>query len=96
MDLQRASDQTIVEAAVANSELVVTHDLDFGTILAFSGRAKPSVIIFRVQPLSAEHMHERLLRHWSGIAPALEQGAIVTVEGRSIRIRTLPIRRESK
>jgi len=46
-DLVRADDQEIVEIARTTGEVILTHDLDFGRILAFSGQAAPSVIIFR-------------------------------------------------
>lgn len=32
-----------------NSETILTHDLDYGHLLAFSGETAPSVIIFRLR-----------------------------------------------
>jgi predicted nuclease of predicted toxin-antitoxin system len=36
-------------AAKAGGEVIVTHDLDYGHLLAFSGEADQSVIIFRLR-----------------------------------------------
>jgi predicted nuclease of predicted toxin-antitoxin system len=47
--LERAEDPGIIAAARAGGEIIVTHDLDYGHLLAFSGEAGPSVIIFRVR-----------------------------------------------
>jgi predicted nuclease of predicted toxin-antitoxin system len=44
----RTSDESILEIARQNDEIIITHDLDFGTSLAFSGLNKPSVILFRI------------------------------------------------
>jgi predicted nuclease of predicted toxin-antitoxin system len=46
--LARAADTEIIKAAKAADEVIVTHDLDYGHLLAFSGEAAPSVIMFRV------------------------------------------------
>jgi predicted nuclease of predicted toxin-antitoxin system len=47
--LARAEDPEIIVAAKAGGEVIVTHDLDYGNLLAFSGEAHPWVIIFRVR-----------------------------------------------
>jgi len=50
---ERSSDQTILNEARENEEVILTHDLDFGTLLAFSKTAKPSVIIFRIEKINS-------------------------------------------
>jgi len=52
----RASDAAIVEEARRNNENILTNDLDYGHLLAVSGQARPSVIIFRMGNVSAERM----------------------------------------
>jgi len=68
---------------------ILTHDLDYGKILYFSGMTSPSVIILRLRDVSVEHVGA-VLRH---ILPRLENdlraGAIVTVEEGSVRVRSL-------
>ncbi|MCS6937273.1 MAG: DUF5615 family PIN-like protein [Candidatus Bipolaricaulota bacterium] len=45
----QASDVAIMEEAKANHEVIVTHDLDYGHLLAFSSAPSPSVIIFSLR-----------------------------------------------
>ena len=47
--LSDASDEAIVEAARKAGETILTHDLDYGSLLAFSGEPSPSVVIFRLR-----------------------------------------------
>ncbi|MBI5500380.1 MAG: DUF5615 family PIN-like protein [Deltaproteobacteria bacterium] len=89
--LARASDSAIVDAAAANAEAIVTHDLDFGPLLALSGRSAPSVVILRLRDCSPEHLAVHLVRALPEIAPALVHGAIVVLEEGSVRIRDLPV-----
>lgn len=86
-----ATDFEIVDFARANDETIITHDLDYGTILAFSGEAKPSVIIFRVLPIGIEIFYTMLQLNWKKIEQPLTDGAIVIFENDALRIRKLPI-----
>jgi predicted nuclease of predicted toxin-antitoxin system len=52
-----ANDETIMQWAGANGYIVVTTDLDFGSILAASGEAKPSVVQFRPGQVQALAKH---------------------------------------
>ena len=88
-----AEDIEIVSIAKKNEEIIFTHDLDYGTILAFSGDTKPSVIIFRIHQISAEIFYEFLHNHWDIIETPLKEGAIVVFEKENIRIRKLPIKK---
>jgi len=59
--MARARDSAIVEKARESGEVIVTHDLDYGYLLAFSGQQSPSVIITSTpqhtsrQPVSPHH-----------------------------------------
>ena len=91
--LLEAEDHEIVAAAKAAGEAVLTHDLDFGSLLAFSGDSRPSVLILRQRNLHPERLYESLHRtegRWLG---ALEQGAVVILEEGALRVRNLPIDR---
>jgi predicted nuclease of predicted toxin-antitoxin system len=92
--LGRAADPEIIEAAKVAGETIVTHDLDYGHLLAFSGDAGPSVIIFRTRSTHPDELFRRLTECWAEIEDALQQGAIVTVEDTTARIRMLPMVRE--
>lgn len=91
--MDRASDAAIVEEAKANHEVIVTHDLDYGHILAFSGAPSPSVIIFRLRNTHSDNLYARLMSVWSEIERPLQDGAIVILEDAALRIRTLPLKR---
>jgi predicted nuclease of predicted toxin-antitoxin system len=92
--LARAEDPEIITAARAAGEVIITHDLDYGHLLAFSGEANPSVIILRVRNTHPDALGRRLTECWPDIDDALRRGAIVTVEDAAVRIRLLPIVRD--
>lgn len=89
--LASAPDEQIVAEARRTREVIITHDLDYGAILAFSGEDAPSVIIIR---MANAHPH-RLVTRLSAVLPdvdrALSEGAIVVLEDSAARVRRLPI-----
>ncbi|GET36003.1 DUF5615 family PIN-like protein [Microseira wollei] len=52
--LERLEDSLILEKARLEGRIVLTFDLDFGDLLAASGDALPSVIIFRQAEYNTE------------------------------------------
>ena len=86
------SDIEIVEMAKRNEEIILTHDLDFGQILTFSGEPSPSVIIFRISKVNAEVFFGLLEDNLEKIEGDLLSGAIVIFKSNSIRIRRLPVK----
>src|SRR5262249_32527649 len=52
----RAEDSVVMAWALANGYVVFTHDMDFGTILALTHAAGPSVLQVRGQNVLPEHM----------------------------------------
>lgn len=89
--LDRASDAEILEKARYEGRIVLTHDLDFGDLLAASGAVLPSVIIFRLPIMRPETVSRYLEVLLEGYAAELARGAIVSVGERRIRLRLLPI-----
>ena len=89
--LVTAEDHEIVELARSTGEVILTHDLDFGRILSFSGKAAPSVIIFRQTSTLPEHLARSLTRTEELWESAVSSGAIVILEDRKVRVRRLPI-----
>ena len=89
--LQRMADDKIFRKAIAENRVLLTFDLDFGEIVAFSGRQKAEVVLFRLQNTRTPHIIERLKVVLREAAAALEQGAVVVVEESRFRIRRLPI-----
>jgi predicted nuclease of predicted toxin-antitoxin system len=85
-----SSDEEIVDFARQSGEVIITHDLDFGTIMVFSGENKPSVIIFRIHLISPLVFFNLIKLNLSRIEESLRQGAIVVFEESNVRIRLLP------
>jgi len=92
--MAQASDVAIIEEAKENEEIIVTHDLDYGHLLAFSGEPMPSVIIFRLRNTHPDNLFTRIMGTWSEIEEPLLEGAIVALEDATFRVRKLPIAQE--
>lgn len=92
LGLGRLPDVAILAKALAEQRIILTHDLDFGDLLAVTQAALPSVIIFRLsdmRPIAVNHALDQVIeRHGS----ELQHGAIVIASDRRIRVRLLPIR----
>jgi predicted nuclease of predicted toxin-antitoxin system len=89
--MARASDAVIVKEAKTHQEVIITHDLDYGHLLAFSGEKAPSVIILRLKNSRPINLFSRLTAVWSLIEKPLFDGAIIVLEDFTVRIRELPI-----
>jgi len=89
--LAQASDSAIIAEAKARGEVIVTHDLDYGHLLAFSGSSGPSVVIIRLRNAAPTHVTARILESWNQIEKSLQESAIVTLEDAASRVRRLPI-----
>ena len=91
--LHRASDEDIVLKARREDRVILTVDLDFADLMAFSNEPKPSVIIFRMankSPASINAAFDRCLGEHQAL---LEAGVILSVSESAVRARTLPVRR---
>ncbi len=89
--MARASDAAILADAKGHQECIVTHDLDYGALLAFSGDSSPSVLIFRLRRVGPDSMYRRIMDSWREIEESLNSGAIVVIEESATRIRRLPL-----
>lgn len=86
-------DFKISSFAAGTNEVILTHDTDFGTILALSGDNRPSVILFRLQVARTADFMNILNKYLPQIESALETGALVIIDDNKIRIRSLPLLR---
>ena len=89
--LAAAADEKIVAEAKRTQEVIITHDLDYGGILAFSGEDAPSVIIVRMANTHPDRLLARLTAVLPQVEHALAQGAVVALEDNAARVRRLPI-----
>ena len=88
--LGRLPDGDILTKARAEGRVLLTHDLDFGELLAASGGKLPSVIIFRLKDMRAENVNFHLFGILEKQSSALDKGVICSVTEHRVRIRELP------
>lgn len=86
-----ARDEEILAWARDNEAIVLTHDLDFGSILAATGGEAPSVIQVRTEDVAPELILEDLVRILHVYEEDLDRGALVTLRKNQGRVRILPI-----
>ncbi len=86
-----ATDSEIMEYARANGCIVLTHDLDFGAILAATQGTKPSVVQIRSADVSPEAIGKPVIAALRQMASELEQGALITIDPQHARLRVLPL-----
>ena len=90
--LDQMDDRDILEKARVEGRVVLTHDLDFGDLLALSGDELPSVVIFRLKDMRSPSVNRYLAAILKQYSDLLEEGAIFSVNERRTRVRRLPIR----
>ncbi len=89
-----ASDREILDYAAANDYVVLTHDLDFGAILAVTHGKKPTVVQIRGEDVSLEGIGGQVVAALFHVQAELEAGALLTIETERARLRLLPLRKE--
>ena len=89
--LERAKDPVVLEKARSEERILLTHDLDFGELMAASSYRLPSVIIFRLRDMRPHRVNEYLQRIISDHSESLEKGVIISVTENRIRVRLLTI-----
>jgi predicted nuclease of predicted toxin-antitoxin system len=87
----RADDVALMAWARAQGHVVFTHDLDFGTTLALTHEAGPSVLQVRGQDVLPDRMGPVVLAALRQHEAALEAGALVVVDMTRARVRILPL-----
>jgi predicted nuclease of predicted toxin-antitoxin system len=86
-----ASDSDVMRYAREHGRVVLTHDLDFGRLLAFSKATHPSVIQFRAPDIRPAALGAQLLQALRTHESVLRQGALITLEVDRARSRILPL-----
>jgi predicted nuclease of predicted toxin-antitoxin system len=91
LGLARATDREIIEYASNDDRIVCTLDADFHALLAVADASGPTIIRVRQEGLSGADFSSLLLKIWPRIEDACQQGALVSVSERTVRIRRLPL-----
>lgn len=91
---KNAPDVEIMAYARSNGYVVVTHDLDFSSILAATHGDKPSVVHIRSDDVSPDAIGRRVIAALRQMAAELEEGALLTIDPNRTRLRLLPLRRD--
>lgn len=87
-----ASDTRILTFARDEQRVIITQDLDFSALLAIQGYARPSLISPRLSDPSPVNVTRRLVKVLPESQDALLKGAAITIQDKSVRTRSLPIR----
>lgn len=88
---KNAPDSEIMAYARADDYVVLTHDLDFGAILASTHGEKPSVVQIRAEDVSPDVIGKQVIAALLQMASELEEGALLTVDPNRTRLRVLPL-----
>jgi len=94
LELIGKPDHVIVDFAVQNDLIIITHDLDYGRIVSLSGEKKPSVITFRLDRISTSILFDLISTNRIQLEHYLQLGALLTIDSEKIRYRLLPIKKE--
>lgn len=90
-----ALDADIMSWARERGFVVLTNDLDFGKLLAFSRATHPSVIQFRAKDIRPSALGSLALQALAENRSRLEglagEGALITIETERFRTRILPL-----
>ncbi len=88
-----APDVEIMEYAKRYNAVILTHDLDFSSILAATKGQKTSVIQIRSQDLSTESIGGSVVQCLNQMSGELDAGALISLDAQKMRIRLLPFER---
>ncbi|MEE8060166.1 MAG: DUF5615 family PIN-like protein [Pseudomonadales bacterium] len=91
VNMEQATDRSIIEYARETGRFCVTLDADFHSIIAVDNTVDPSVIRIRQEGLKGADVADLLLAIYPEIGKDLEAGALVVVTDKTVRIRRLPV-----
>jgi predicted nuclease of predicted toxin-antitoxin system len=88
----RAADSEIMAWAKEHGQVVFTHDLDFGSLLALTQAEGPSVIQVRTQDVTPAAIGTLVIGSLRRFQSELESGALIILDEGRTRARILPLR----
>jgi predicted nuclease of predicted toxin-antitoxin system len=89
--LDNLPDSQVLQKAHLERRVLLTSDLDFGDLLAASGAALPTVVVFRLRSMVPDNVNRHVTMLLAQHSAELEAGAVVSVAEDHIRVRRLPI-----
>ena len=91
-----ARDTEIMEWASDNGYVILTHDLDFSSILAATKDRSPSVIQIRADDVSPDIIGGKIVHALHQMKTELEAGALLSIDDKTMRLRILPLANRGK
>jgi len=91
-NLTTADDPTLLERARSEDRIIVTFDSDFSALMALSSDAKPSIVHIRIEGMRADAQTDLILKLAEVYFDELQQGAILSVQAHTVRLKILPIK----
>ena len=88
-----ADDRIIFDWAAEHGYAILTLDLDFGTLLSFTGFSQPSVIQIRREDVAPDVLLPTLLEVLKKYSKEIEYGSLMVIDATKIRIRMLPLKK---
>lgn len=90
--LEKADDAEILDAARQEGRICITLDHDFHSHLGLNRAGSPSVVLLRTQGLDARGQAALIRAIWEVCEQLLAEGAAVSADITSVRIRRLPLK----
>ncbi|MDC7786548.1 DUF5615 family PIN-like protein [Rhodoplanes sp. TEM] len=87
----KAPDEEVLQWAADHDHVLLTSDLDFGAVLAGSGRRRPSVVQVRSDLLTPGAIGAMILAALRKAEPDLVRGALPSIDPARARMRVLPL-----
>jgi len=86
-----ATDTDIMRFAKNGGYAVLTHDLDFGAILASTGWKAPSVIQVRTQDVFPHSIGQLVITAIKQFSEEIKKGVLISIDKTRSRARILPL-----
>ena len=86
-----AEDRVLMDWAQTHGHCVLTHDLDFGTMLALSHDEGPSVLQVRTRDILPARLEPLVTAVLTQYERELAAGALIVVDEANSRVRLLPM-----
>ncbi|MDO8549183.1 MAG: DUF5615 family PIN-like protein [Ignavibacteria bacterium] len=88
------TDSQIFDYAKKHKYIILTHDLDFGAMLAYSNEEGPSVIQIRTENIVPEFYGKKFISILKQAESYLNEGALIVIDETRNRMRMLPLKRK--